>query len=654
MFSAATKSAHSAATAANYIEDVFSTYLYTGTGSSQTITNGIDLAGEGGMVWFKSRTTGGSSYNNHSIVDSARGASATGYYSIYPNLTDGNFTPGTLSNAIASAFNSNGFTIQSNPNNSYNTQTEVSWTFRKQAKFFDVVTYTGNGDTNGQNISHSLGSEPGCIIIKATSTTGNWLVYHRSTPWAGGAGPGAIYLNTTAASSATNAAIGYATSTMFNVGDSSAITAANTNGVTYVAYLFAHDAGGFGASGTDNVISCGSFTTDSNGNNSGVNLGYEPQWILIKDSTNVDDWYIYDSMRGMTVNEGNRVLYADLSAAEGSYTTVKPSATGFYINNNGLAGNATYIYIAIRRGPMATPTTGTSVFSPVLGANTSTGALIYNTGFPVDMLMQGYQAGGANNAVTVDRLRGSPFLSTSLTDAEATPTYVRGFASNSGVVAVSGFDYTNIVGWNFRRAPGFFDEVCYTGTGSATTQAHNLGVAPELMIVKSRDLVENWAVYAAPVGATKAAVLNRTYVFSNSGMWNSTSPTSSVFSIGTNTEVNQSGSYYVAYLFATLAGVSKVGSYTGTGTTNQINCGFTGGARFVMIKRTDDTGAWYVWDSARGIVAGNDPYLLLNSTAAEVTNTDYVDTYSAGFEISSTAPAEINANGGSYIYLAIA
>jgi hypothetical protein len=121
-----------------------------------------------------------------------------------------------------------------------------------------------------------------------------------------------------------------------------------------------------------------------------------------------------------------------------------------------------------------------------------------------------------------------------------------------------------------------------------------------------------------------------------------------------NTHTNSAGVNYVAYLFASVAGVSKVGSYTGTGTTNQINCGFTGGARFVMIKRTDSTGDWYVWDSVRGIVAGNDPYLLLNSTAAEVTGTDYVDTYSAGFEISSTAPAAINANGGSFIFWAIA
>jgi len=74
----------------------------------------------------------------------------------------------------------------------------------------------------------------------------------------------------------------------------------------------------------------------------------------------------------------------------------------------------------------------------------------------------------------------------------------------------------------------------------------------------------------------------------------------------------------------------------------------------VMIKRTDSTGDWYVWDSARGIVAGNDPYLLMNSSAAEVTSTDYVDTANSGFEISSTAPAAINANGGTFIFLAIA
>ena len=117
---------------------------------------------------------------------------------------------------------------------------------------------------------------------------------------------------------------------------------------------------------------------------------------------------------------------------------------------------------------------------------------------------------------------------------------------------------------------------------------------------------------------------------------------------------NDSGINYVSYLFASLPGVSKVGSYTGTGADLNVDCGFTAGARFVLIKRTDSTGDWYVWDTARGIISGNDPYLLLNSSAAEVTNTDYIDPLASGFQITSTAPAAINASGGSFIFLAVA
>ena len=108
------------------------------------------------------------------------------------------------------------------------------------------------------------------------------------------------------------------------------------------------------------------------------------------------------------------------------------------------------------------------------------------------------------------------------------------------------------------------------------------------------------------------------------------------------------------YLFASVPGVSKVGSYTGNGSSQTINCAFTTGARFVMIKRTDSSGDWYVWDSARGIVAGNDPYLALNSTAAEVTSNDSVDTDNTGFVVNQVAASNINVNAATYIFLAIA
>jgi hypothetical protein len=97
-----------------------------------------------------------------------------------------------------------------------------------------------------------------------------------------------------------------------------------------------------------------------------------------------------------------------------------------------------------------------------------------------------------------------------------------------------------------------------------------------------------------------------------------------------------------------------VGSYTGTGTTQVINCGFTAGSRFVLIKATSTTGNWYVWDSARGIVAGNDPHLSLNTTAAEVTTDDSVDTDSTGFVVNQVAATNINVSSATYVFLAVA
>jgi hypothetical protein len=174
------------------------------------------------------------------------------------------------------------------------------------------------------------------------------------------------------------------------------------------------------------------------------------------------------------------------------------------------------------------------------------------------------------------------------------------------------------------------------------------------MIVKCRNSASpEWTIYNQTLGNGKYLFFNDTAA-GIYNMWNATSPTSSVFSVSSYSYVNGSGNTYVAYLFATCAGVSKVGSYTGTGTTQTINCGFTAGARFVLIKRTDSTGDWYIWDTARGIVSGNDPYLLANTSGAQTTSTDYIDPSSSGFEISSTAPAAINANGGTFIFLAIA
>jgi hypothetical protein len=211
--------------------------------------------------------------------------------------------------------------------------------------------------------------------------------------------------------------------------------------------------------------------------------------------------------------------------------------------------------------------------------------------------------------------------------------------------------------YSFRRAPGFFDVVCYTGTGANRTVSHNLGVVPELMFVKKRGGASgtyDWAVYNASIGNGNRLVLNGTVgSLSSPTVWNNTSPTSSVFTVGTESEVNQNTATYVAYLFASVAGVSKVGSYTGTGALQTINCGFTGGARFVLIKRTNTSGSWFVWDTSRGMVAGTDPALTLNTANAEF-NANSVYTTSGGFQILASPAEAINNSGDTYIYLAIA
>jgi hypothetical protein len=181
---------------------------------------------------------------------------------------------------------------------------------------------------------------------------------------------------------------------------------------------------------------------------------------------------------------------------------------------------------------------------------------------------------------------------------------------------------------------------------------------PELMIRKKRNSTSNsnWVVWHTLFsGTNKFLYLNATDAeASNSLLWTSTPPTSTAFSVGTGSNTNNTNDTYVTYLFATLAGVSKIGNYTGNGSSQTIDCGFAAGARFILIKRTSSTGDWYVWDTARGIVAGNDPRLSLNTSVAEVTTDDSIDPHSSGFIVNQLAATNINVNAATYIFLAIA
>jgi len=624
-----------------FVEDVFSTYIYEGNNGTQTIANGIDLTGNGGLVWIKDRTQTWSNL----LVDSARGNGNA----LFSDSTSGS----TAGYGVDLA--SNGFTLTSGDNISNKVRSYISWTFRKQPKFFDIVTYTGNG-TNGKQISHSLGSAPGMIWVKRTDATRSWVCFHRSL----GTG-GLLKLNQDIVAE-TNTALWNSitpTSSYFEVNNDLDV---NASGGTYVAYLFAHDAGGFGLTGTDNVISCGTFT-----GNTTVNLGFEPQWILLKNSGGVGNWYIHDTMRGWPVSGDAKVLYPNLTSAESGTAQIFPNATGFSTS----IGGGTYIYIAIRRGPMKVPTVGTNVFLPQTRSGTAASATVTGVGFAPDLTIFNTRNRSALawNFPFCDRLRGpQQQLHSNTTAAQAKNDYGLLEYTMDGMIlgndgTDSGINYSTSTYANyfFKRAPGFFDEVCYTGTGSATTQTHNLGVVPELMITKSRSAINSpaWGVYHSALGNTKYLNFLTASADVNASYWNNTTPTGSVFTVNSNGAVNASGQTYVAYLFATCAGVSKVGSYTGNGTTQTINCGFTAGARFVLIKRTDDTGGWYTYDTARGMTSGTAPYSLLNAHThqtgnMEVDTSGSVTTVSTGFALSSAGLAAINVNAGTYIFLAIA
>ena len=638
------------------ITDVFSTYLYDGTGAAQTITNGIDLDGEGGLVITKRRdsSTGNGPYWN----DTERGISS--YVRSDSDGGDGaqNTSTGSISSVTSSGYVLGTFNGWNNSSGEY-----ASWTFRKAPKFFDCVTWSGDG-VAGREISHNLGTTVGSIFIKQTTGTNNWIVYHRGVN--GGVNPEQynLYLNLTNAQEDFILFNDTApTDTNFTVGGYAAVNGA---GQTYVAYVFAHNDGdgGFGPDNSD-IIKCGSFT--ATGSTQSIDLGWEPQWLLIKSSSNSQSWYLVDVMRGLTYNAGSfnsaQLLYANLSNAESANDVVRPEANGFSLTSSSAFANAgyDYIYMAIRRGPLAQPESGTEVFDVDAYSGNSTAGRTISSGFPVDLaIVQSRSAAGDTNAVA-DRLRGANLLLN-------TPTSNPELTNNSD--SITGFDFMDgieigtdtrvnwssgtYVSWMWKRAPGYFDVVAYSGNGTGNRGVtHNLGVQPELLIFKTRSLTSgatNWRVTTPDIFPNGLRLNSsgaiQTGVSAFSGCSN---PSSTQFFVANADEVNLSGQTYIAYLFSTLAGVSKVGSVSHTsGSATNVDCGFTSGARFILLKVTDSSGSWFVYDTARGIVAGNDARLKLDSTAAENTGNDDIDPLSSGFTITSTVST------GSYIFYAIA
>jgi hypothetical protein len=293
---------------------------------------------------------------------------------------------------------------------------------------------------------------------------------------------------------------------------------------------------------------------------------------------------------------------------------------------------------------MAVPTDATDVFA----IDTRTGSEpSFVASFEPDMAIKRNRSVAVNNSIAA-RLTGNKELVTNDTAAESSDSgflwdYMGGWAND-------GSANSDVYSWMWKRAPNYFDVVAYTGNGTAgRTVSHNLGVAPEMMWIKARDGARAWRVYHSSF--TNGSVrLNSSAAKDTSTNYFST-PTADNIVLGSDNDTNSSSYDYIAYLFASLDGVSKVGSFTSDGTDMTIDCGFSSGARFVLLKKTNASDDWFVWDTERGIATGNDKRLKLNDTSAEATGADNIDPDNSGFIINNNI---LGGSGNTFIFYAIA
>ena len=631
-----------------YVDDVFSTYLFNGNSGNQTITNGIDFAGEGGMVWCKTRGSG----THHEIADTERGTTN-------PRVLRSNESDAEVNGDVGSGFTSSGFSLGFVSGDvNWSPRPNVSWSFRKAPGFFDVVTFTqASGTPTNQRISHSLGSAPGMIWMKCTSGTRDWFCYHRSL-----GKDKYLKLNTDVTSA--NATNGWGTSEPdatefgFNANEFGLST-----GSTYVAYLFAHDDQSYGENEDQSIIKCGSYAGNgSESNGTVVNLGWEPQWLLVKNSTLGERWGLIDSMRGLTDNGSNVLFPNQITAEDVGANSAYVTSTGFKLattNNEWNGSGHTYVYMAIRRpdGYVGKPIeAGTDVFA--MDAANPGATPGFTSGFPVDFYLyrdptasSGWQADWGTYA----RLIAKKKLWTNKSDAQGSDSSAT-FAFSDGVQDYNGFG-TDYKAWMWKRHAGF-DVVTYDGNAvSGRQMPHSMGVTPEMMWVKKRSSSSdgNWSVYHKGMnGGTDPEDYymnlngNDTEV-DNFYRWADTAPNSTHFTLGTSGSVNDSGQTYIAMLFASVDGVSKVGYYNGSDSSQTITTGFQ--PRFVIIRRTNTQQDWVVLDTLRGWASGNDTRLELNNNSAENNNTNFGAPISTGFTLEG-ATTKCNASGGEFIYYA--
>jgi hypothetical protein len=322
----------------------------------------------------------------------------------------------------------------------------------------------------------------------------------------------------------------------------------------------------------------------------------------------------------------------------------------------------------------------------VMDATTYTGTLLSNNitntaSFKPDLVWVKSRSASTDNKLT-DSVRGvTKGLISNTSGAETTDTQGLTAFNSNGFTVGTNTDYNNLtstyVGWQWQAGQGSTSSntngsitstvsvnatagcsiVTYTGTGSNATVGHGLGVAPKFIIVRVRSASNDWRTYFASLGNTGGVVLNSSVAFvTDSSYWNNTNPTSSVFSVGTNTGTNANGQTFVAYCWSEIAGFSQFGSYTGNNSIDGpfVYTGFR--PKFVLFKAANNASGWQISDSTRSPFNVSAAALFPNVSNAEYTIASdvAVDFLSNGFKLRGQGGETNYYSGGNYIYAAFA
>ena len=432
----------------------------------------------------------------------------------------------------------------------------------------------------------------------------------------------------------------------------------------------------FGDNEDQGVVKTGLYYGNGSSTGPEIFLGWEPQWILIRNLNDAESWPLYDSMRGISNGSADVGLYPNDTYAEYSADLMELTSTGFKIVSSAADINDSgdkFMYWAIRRpdgyvGKL--PSAATNVFAMDTWVSDSTPGTQPNmiSNFPVDFVIDTdptHSSGGweADRFVRTRQIENLCTKANS-TDQESSGSWGFFDYSTGWFNRGSSTGYTDWTSWMWKRGKGM-DVVVYKGYAASNPDSgvreirHSLNAVPEMIWLKRRDASGIWFVGNKDLnGGTNP--WNYYIELDGSGAeqehttaFDSTAPTSTVFTVGADNAGN--GTYeYVAYLFASANDeegnpISKVGSYSGSSSSVTVTTGFQ--PRFVLIKRASGIGQWTMFDTFRGWTAGNDQKLELSDNGAQSNTFDYGEPTATGFTI-TTGQSATNNNGDTYLYYA--